>query len=54
MGQRIDHVARMFEGVRWSRESTLAETLQRFAGLRVRRCSTLADVDEAADLPRRA
>ncbi|MEM1313297.1 MAG: TIGR04282 family arsenosugar biosynthesis glycosyltransferase [Pseudomonadota bacterium] len=43
---------RMFEGVRWSRETTLAETLDAFRGLRVAFCAELRDVDEAADLVR--
>ena len=40
----------MFAGVRWSRETTLAETLGAFRGLRGGFCATLRDVDEAADL----
>ncbi|MEM6438838.1 MAG: TIGR04282 family arsenosugar biosynthesis glycosyltransferase [Pseudomonadota bacterium] len=45
--------SRMFDAVRWSRETTLAEALHACRGLRVAFCATLADVDEPADLPRR-
>jgi len=44
---------RMFEGVRWSLETTLAETLAAFRGRRGAVCATLADGDEAESLPGR-
>jgi rSAM/selenodomain-associated transferase 1 len=45
--------AHPFAAVRWSSPQTLADTLQNFAGLRVRLIRTLRDVDTAADLPAR-
>ncbi|MEO1689632.1 MAG: DUF2064 domain-containing protein [Pseudomonadota bacterium] len=44
---------RMFEGVAWSRETTLAEALTAFRDRRTAFCATLADVDDARGLPRR-
>jgi len=43
-------VAGPFEGVRWSSEHTLADTLARFRHRKVRLLRTLRDVDTAADL----
>ncbi len=43
-------VARPFEGVRWSSEHALADTLLRFRHRRIRLLRTLRDVDTAADL----
>jgi uncharacterized protein len=43
-------VARPFQGVRWSSEHTLADTLANFAARRVAFVRTLRDVDTAADL----
>ena len=43
----------LFAGVRWSTADALADTLATMQGLRVAMADTLADVDEAADLPRK-
>jgi rSAM/selenodomain-associated transferase 1 len=42
--------ATLFEGVRWSSEHTLHDTLYTLTGLRVAFIESLNDVDEAADL----
>ncbi len=42
--------ATLFQGVRWSSEHTLSDTLDTLPGLRVALVDTLNDVDEAADL----
>lgn len=44
----------LFAGVRWSSEHAMADTLATLRGLRIAEAETLADVDEAADLPPRA
>lgn len=44
--------ARLFDGVRWSTEHALADTLASLRGARVALGDTLADVDTAADLAR--
>lgn len=43
----------LFAGVRWSTAEARADTLATLRGLRVAVAETLADVDEAADLPRK-
>ncbi|WP_371135540.1 TIGR04282 family arsenosugar biosynthesis glycosyltransferase [Frigidibacter sp.] len=43
----------LFAGVRWSSADARADTLATMRGLRVAMAETLADVDEAADLPRK-
>lgn len=52
--RRRPRIAEIFEGVRWSSETTLADTLANAnrAGLSVARVATLADVDTAEDLAR--
>ena len=42
--------ARIFEGVRWSTEHAMADTLDTLKGHRVAKAEMLADVDRAADL----
>ena len=42
--------ATLFQGVRWSSEHALGDTLASLPGLRVGLVDTLSDVDEAADL----
>ena len=44
----------LFAGVRWSSAHARADTLATLRGLRIAEAATLADVDEAADLPPRA
>ena len=41
-----------FNGVRWSSENALADTLANFKNYRVARVRTVSDVDTAADLAR--
>lgn len=43
----------LFDGVRWSSEHALADTLTTLPGWRIALTDTLRDVDTAADLPRR-
>jgi hypothetical protein len=50
--RRRPHLRLPFSGVRWSGRNALADTLANLPGRRVAFCATLADVDEAADLPR--
>jgi rSAM/selenodomain-associated transferase 1 len=42
--------AKPFAGIRWSSEHALADTLNHFSGLRVRRLRVLQDIDTAEDL----
>lgn len=44
--------AGLFEGVRWSSEHALADSRASLPGARIALIDRLADVDEAADLPR--
>tara|TARA_R110000751_G_scaffold18238_10_gene55487 strand:- start:2645 stop:3235 length:591 start_codon:yes stop_codon:yes gene_type:complete len=46
--------AGLFQGVRWSGPHALSDSLDTLGGRRVGVADTLCDVDEAADLPRRA
>lgn len=41
----------LFRGVRWSTSHALADTKRTLAGYRIAEIETLADVDEATDLP---
>jgi hypothetical protein len=41
-----------FNGVRWSSENALTDTLANFKNYRVSRVRTVSDVDTAADLAR--
>ena len=50
--RRRPAVPRIFEGVRWSHQETLADTLRNATGLRVVQIGMLHDVDEARELPR--
>ncbi|MEM6906511.1 MAG: TIGR04282 family arsenosugar biosynthesis glycosyltransferase [Pseudomonadota bacterium] len=42
--------ANMFEGVRWSTEHAMTDTVQSLDGLKIGHAATLSDVDTAADL----
>lgn len=50
IGARKPLPARAFQGVRWSTEFALADTLQTLKGLRIAYAGTLADIDTAEDL----
>lgn len=47
--RRMPRTLRLFEGVRWSSEHTLADTAENLAGCTVARLRTLSDLDEEAD-----
>ena len=47
--RRVPKVLRLFEGVRWSSEETLADTLVNLAGRKVSLLRTLGDLDGKAD-----
>ncbi len=44
--------ATLFQGVRWSTEHALTDSMASLPGLRIAQVETLRDVDTAADLPR--